>query len=257
MYVVTLCCGLGFLLFGYDLGFMGGLATSSEFLNQFGNPGVCLLGFLISSYELEAMIGAFYIFFFGDRFGRKPNVMSGAGIISIGAIFQTSSFGVVQFLIGRVVSGFGLGMMTTVIPAWLAECANPKSRGRMAAMQLSNLIFGLIVANWLDYGMASFSGSVQWRFPCAFQISFCIIIGGYIPFLPESPRFLVREGRCHDALRSLAALRGVEDVAEELGQVKFSVEKLNKATGQTSSKTAVFLDEQESLSRFGSMPCNN
>ncbi|KAH7008999.1 putative hexose carrier protein [Ilyonectria destructans] len=224
VYAVTLCCGLGFLLFGYDLGFMGGLTTSNDFLNQFGNPGASLLGFLISSYELGAMIGALYIFLFGDKFGRKPNVMIGAGIISIGAIIQTASFSVVQFLIGRVISGFGLGMMTAVIPVWLTECANPKSRGRMAAMQLSNLILGLIIANWLDYGMASYSGSVQWRFPCAFQIIFCVIIGCYIPFLPESPRFLVREGRFSDASKSLAALRGSDDIAEEIGQIKYAVE---------------------------------
>ncbi|KUL83010.1 hypothetical protein ZTR_09314 [Talaromyces verruculosus] len=202
VYAVTLCCGLCFLLFGYDLGFMGGLSTSKEFLNQFGNPGASLLGFLISSYEIGAMIGALYIFLLGDKFGRKPNVMIGAGLVA----------------------GFGLGMMTTVIPVWLAECANPKSRGRMAAMQLSNLILGLIIANWLDYGMAFYSGSVQWRFPCAFQIVFCLIIGCFIPFLPESPRFLVREGRYHDASKSLAALRGDGDVAEEIAQIKFALE---------------------------------
>lgn len=39
-------------------------------------------------------------------------------------------------------------IQTTVIPIWLAECAMPKSRGRMMAMQLSNLIVGLVIANW-------------------------------------------------------------------------------------------------------------
>lgn len=77
--------------------------------------------------------------------------------IAVGAILQATCFGLPQFLAGRLVAGFGLGIMTTVIPIWLTECANPKSRGRMMAMQLSNLIMGLILANWLDYGMATYS----------------------------------------------------------------------------------------------------
>ncbi|KAK9361717.1 hypothetical protein V1504DRAFT_68776 [Lipomyces starkeyi] len=47
VYAVTMCCSIGFLLFG-DIGFMGGLTTSNEFLNTFNNPNSSLLGFLIS-----------------------------------------------------------------------------------------------------------------------------------------------------------------------------------------------------------------
>ena len=121
VYAVTFCCSIGFLLFGYDLGFMGGLTTSPEFLNQFGNPNASLLGFLISSYEVGAMFGAGFTFFLDRRFGRKPINIAGAILVAIGAVIQTTSFGVPQFLVGRLVAGFGLGMMTTVIPIWLAE----------------------------------------------------------------------------------------------------------------------------------------
>jgi len=151
VYAVTFCCSIGFLLFGYDLGFMGGLTTSPEFLGTFGNPNASLLGFLVSAYEVGALFGAVFVFLLGDRLGRKPINIAGAVIVAIGAAIQTSSFGTAQFIVGRLIAGFGLGMMTTVIPIWLAECAMPKSRGRMMAMQLSNLIFGLILSNWLDY----------------------------------------------------------------------------------------------------------
>ena len=140
---------------------MGGLTTSPEFLGTFGNPNASLLGFLVSSYEVGAMCGAIFVFSLGDRFGRKPINITGAVIVAIGAIIQTTSYSTAQFLVGRLVAGFGLGLMTTVIPIWLAECSMPKSRGRMMAMQLSNLIMGLIIANWLDYGMSFYPGSIQ------------------------------------------------------------------------------------------------
>ncbi|KAJ5765785.1 hexose carrier protein [Penicillium odoratum] len=227
IYAVTFTCSIGFLLFGYDLGFMGGLTTSPEFLAVFGDPEASLLAFLVSSYEIGALSGALFQFFMGDRFGRKPNNMAGAVIVSIGAILQATTFSLPQFLIGRIVAGFGLGIMTTVIPIWLSECSMPESRGRMMAMQLSNLIVGLILANWLDYGMESYSGSVQWRFPCAFQILFCCITLVCMPFLPESPRYLCAKGDMVNGAISLAALRaGFPDdpaVAAELKEIQFAL----------------------------------
>jgi MFS family permease len=92
VYAVTLCCSFGFLLFGYDLGFMGGLTTSTTFLNVFGNPNASLLGFLVSAYEVGAMFGAIFVFILGDRYGRKTNNIVGAIIVGIGAILQSTTF---------------------------------------------------------------------------------------------------------------------------------------------------------------------
>ncbi|KAK3939791.1 general substrate transporter [Diplogelasinospora grovesii] len=235
VYAVTFCCSIGFLLFGYDLGYMGGLTTSPEFLDRFGNPNASLLGFLVSSYEVGAMLGAGFTFLLGDRFGRKPINIAGAVIVATGAAIQTASFGVPQFLVGRIVAGFGLGMMTTVIPIWLSECAMPKNRGRMMAMQLSNLIMGLIIANWLDYGMSFYPGSVQWRFPCAFQIVFSVIICCFMPFLPESPRYLASVGSVAKATESLAALRGLPTqspaISEEMREIQYAIEAESEGAG--------------------------
>lgn len=227
VYAVTFCCSIGFLLFGYDLGFMGGLTTSPEFLSTFNNPNASLLGFLVSAYETGALFGAVFQFFLGDRYGRRNSNVAGSLVIIVGAVLQMSSYSLPQFLVGRLVGGFGLGIMTTVIPVWLAECTVPKSRGRMMAMQLSNLILGLILANWLDYGMSTYSGSIQWRFPCSFQIVFCILVAIFTPFLPESPRYLCAAGKMEQAVVALAALRGgypdTPEVVLELNEIKYAI----------------------------------
>lgn len=125
VYAVTFCCSIGFLLFGYDLGFMGGLTTDPAFLEVFDNPGSSLLAFLVASYDVGCLLGALFQFTLGDRFGRKPSNIAGAVVVSIGAILQTTTFGLPQFLVGRIVAGFGLGTMTTVIPIYLSECKRP------------------------------------------------------------------------------------------------------------------------------------
>jgi sugar porter (SP) family MFS transporter len=238
LYAVTFCCSMGFLLFGYDIGYMGGLTTSTVFLEVFDNPNASLLAFLVSAYDLGALFGALFTFVVGDKSGRKANNIAGAIIVSVGAILQTTTFGLAQFLVGRILAGFGLGIMTTVIPIWLTECAMPKSRGRMMAMQLSNLIVGLIISNWLDYAMVSYAGSIQWRLPCAFQIVFCIIIVILTPFLPESPRYLCATDQVDRATVALAALRGgridTPEVVEEMNEIRYAIATEAQETGSWS-----------------------
>jgi sugar porter (SP) family MFS transporter len=97
----------------------------------------------------------------------------------------------------------------------------------MMSLQMSNLIMGLIIANWLDYGMSFHPGSVQWRVPCAFQIVFPLILFVLLPFLPESPRWLAAAGHIPRAKYALAALRGKDidcvDVDEELKQIEYAI----------------------------------
>lgn len=57
---------------------MGGLTTSEEFLQTFGNPNASLLGFMVSAYDVGALFGALFQFVMGDRFGRKTNCIAGA-----------------------------------------------------------------------------------------------------------------------------------------------------------------------------------
>ncbi|KAK9455920.1 putative hexose carrier protein [Dipodascopsis uninucleata] len=229
---------IGFLLFGYDIGYISGVTTADEFLKVFGYPNASLLGFIVSAYEVGAMFGALFQFLIGDRYGRKVGILGGTVVIFIGAVLQTSSFGLTQFLVGRVIAGLGLGAITTVIPVWLTECSIPKSRGRMMAMQLSNLIMGLIISNWLDYGMSKYPGSVMWRVPCAFQIVFCILILCYVPFLPESPRYLFSVGRKDQATHTLCALRAGfpedPDIEKEIQEINYAIAVESEEVGSWS-----------------------
>ena len=121
VYAVTFCCSVGFAQIGYDLGFMGGLSTNPEFLAVFNNPNASLLGFLVSAYDVGCLCGAFFQFVLGDRYGRKNSNIGGGVFVFVGSILQASSFGLAQYLVGRIVAGFGLGIMTSVTPAWLAN----------------------------------------------------------------------------------------------------------------------------------------
>lgn len=79
---------------------------------------------------------------------------------------------------------------------------------------------GIMISYWIDLGFSFAPGSVAWRFPLAFQVFFCIIILVFIPFLPESPRWLVLKGREDEAREVIAALEDT-DVTDHVVESQF------------------------------------
>jgi sugar porter (SP) family MFS transporter len=93
---------------------------------------------------------------------------------------------------------------------------------------------GIMISYWVDLGFSFAPGSVAWRFPLAFQLVFCIFILIFIPFLPESPRWLVLKKREDEAREILAALADTDPsdftVDNELVAIRETVEEMAKGT---------------------------
>ncbi|KAM3071012.1 hypothetical protein ACMFMG_009918 [Clarireedia jacksonii] len=111
-------------------------------------------------------------------------------------------------MVGRIVAGLGTGMNTATAGVWQAETSKMRSRGKLVIIQMANCITGFSISNWLTLGFSFAKGSVAWRFPLAFQIFFTLVIWCLCPFLPDSPRLLIRKGKYDEAYEVLAALEG-------------------------------------------------
>ena len=154
------------------------------------------------------MVGALLVAAFGHYLGRRDYVAIGTGTIALGAIIQSASVTTGMLLVGRCVGGIGLGVFSSMCPVWQAETMEKHLRGRVVGSSLSFLIVGLILAYWIDYGMAGYDSEVSWRFPFAFQILLALINVALTRFMPESPRYLMLKGREQAAFETLCALRG-------------------------------------------------
>jgi sugar porter (SP) family MFS transporter len=143
-----------------------------------------------------------------DRFGRKGTIQIGAAIATVGGILQCSAMNLAMILVGRIVSGWAIGLMSMSVPVYLAECAHPNVRGMIVGITQQMIGVGFIVSTWVGYGSRHTpdSSSFQWRFPLAFQIIPSILLLVGLIWLPESPRHLIEKDRDDAAMKILRKL---------------------------------------------------
>ncbi|KAK4508650.1 hypothetical protein PRZ48_002389 [Zasmidium cellare] len=224
---VTVACGTDMTLFGYDQGVFGGVVVTDDFLDTLGlRDNSSLLGTVTAIYDIGCFFGAILAYFIGDMLGRKKSVLLGTTIMSIGAILQITAYGVPQMIVGRIVAGIGNGMNTSTAPPWQAETSKAAWRGKLIVIELILNIAGFSLSNWVTFAMSYLGGAAAWRVPLAFQFIFIVILYATVPWLPESPRWLVQKERSDEAEQILADIEGteIEDpyVQTELNEIKYS-----------------------------------
>jgi hypothetical protein len=73
------------------------------------------------------------------------------------------------------------------------------------------MLFGLMLAYWINYGVYFINSAFQWRFPLLFQCVFAVYILALTVWLPDTPRWLMRhDGNEERGLVVLAKLRDLE-----------------------------------------------
>jgi MFS family permease len=131
------------LIIGYDDGVIGGLLTSPTFESTF-HLSSSMQGTVTSLFIIGCLVGCLFTGITNGRWGRLTITHAGSIILSIGATLQASSFGVPQLIVGRIVAGIGLGLITSNVIVWQSESAPRKVRGMLVASALSLLIVGQV-----------------------------------------------------------------------------------------------------------------
>ncbi|KAJ5097415.1 Major facilitator superfamily domain general substrate transporter, partial [Penicillium angulare] len=229
-----------FILYGYNQAGIGPLSTLQSWVHTFPeidsinttgkqqSQNSTKKGTVIASFQLGALVGALSCIYFSEKLGRRKPIFIGAILTIVGQVLQSASYGIIQFTIGRVILGLGVGQFSVAVPVWQAESSSAKNRGQHVVVDGICICFGYVLCNWIDFGLSMTSGDLQWRVPLAISVIFSLIVLGSVFLIPESPRWLVIVGQVDKATHSLAAYRGLspddEAVRAEIDDIQLSLE---------------------------------
>lgn len=218
VYILTAVASFGGMLFGWDTGMIGGILTLASFqksfaLDKHSKNFSNLQGNIVSVLQAGCFFGALSSFFVSDKFGRRSALIIADAIFLLGSILQTCSGlqtrSLALLYVGRVVGGFGVGLISAVVPMYIGENANKEIRGRcIGTMQLFN-VTGIMLSYFVNYGMGGRTslGALQWRIPFALQMIPGVLLLLGLLFQNESPRWFVEKDKIEQAQRALSQIR--------------------------------------------------
>jgi MFS transporter, SP family, sugar:H+ symporter len=246
--LISCVATIGGFLFGFDSGVINGTVDG---LKQAFHSTDAELGFEVASMLLGCALGAFCAGRLGDLWGRRTVLLISSVMFllsALGAGFATTS---VVFVAARVLGGFAVGAASVMSPAYIAEVASARYRGRLATVQQIAIISGLFCAFLSNYVLARAAGASTgelWLGQEAWRWMFWMMAIPSALFLlllltiPESPRFLVAKKRKDEALAVLERLYGAATARAKFAAIDVSLAEdhhrprlsdlVNKATGK-------------------------
>lgn len=226
--------GLGGLLYGVDVGI---IAAALLYLGKTISLTVAQTSLIVAAVLGGSMISSLVAGAFADWLGRKRMIiLSGLlFIISIGLIVVSQSF--LSLFVGRLLQGMSGGVIGVVVPLYLAECLNPKKRGRGTAFFQLLLTIGVVIAAFTglfythqaQHAIAAAGGNASlilaaenhaWRGMFLTVIYPGVVFFAGCFFLSESPRWLFRQGRKAEALAALRRSSSEEEAALEMTEME-------------------------------------
>jgi len=233
VFLITAFVSFGGFLFGYDCVIGGGLPEVHQFALDFGTPQppdgkygfpTALKGGFVSILSVGTFMGALSASQFADRLGRRRGLMVTCGIFSIGVAVQTWVKSMAVLMFGRWIAGFGVGLVSVMIPLYQSECVPGKRRGTIVSCYQLAITIGLLIGQIVAYATKDRDDVNAYRILIGLQFMWSGVLGLAMFFFPETPRYLIKMGKWDDAVKSKVRLTGLpadsKIIKEELAEIK-------------------------------------
>jgi sugar porter (SP) family MFS transporter len=231
--MLALVAAMGGFLFGFDTAVINGAVAS---LGRTFQASSVLIGLAVSSALLGSAVGAFFAGQIADRYGRVKTMIIAAILFVISGLGAGFAFTIWDFMIWRFVGGVAVGAASVIAPAYIAEVSPAHLRGRLGSLQQLAIVVGIFVALLCDYFIAVGAGSADnpfwfnipaWRWMFLTEVPPAVIYGIGALMIPESPRYLVAQGRESEAASVLARVLG-GDIQAKIAEIRQTVVRERK-----------------------------
>jgi sugar porter (SP) family MFS transporter len=235
IWTISFVAALGGLLFGYDFVVIGGAKPFYEMF--FDLTLAAQQGWAMSCALIGCLIGALLSGGLSDKMGRKRLLILAAVLFAVSSIGTALAGNFSFFVFWRIVGGVAIGLASNLSPMYIAEVAPAQARGKLVAINQLTIVIGILLAqvvNWLIADkvpahatasgiLKSWNGQIGWRwmFGVTAIPSLLFFIGMWM--VPESPRWLVKNGNPARAREILAKIGGESYAAQALGEINATV----------------------------------
>ena len=227
----SLVAALGGLLFGFDTAVISG---TTDALTRVYSLGSGALGFTVASALLGTIVGALAAGKPADRYGRRASLFVVALLYFVSAIGTALAFDWYSFLIFRFLGGLAVGGASVISPLYIAEISPAHYRGRLVAITQFNIVFGILLAFFSNYVIASLGiGESAWRWMFGVEAAPALAFFLLLYLTPRSPRWLMAKNRVDEAREVLAHLgRRSGEVDREVAEIRESLDLEHHQTNE-------------------------
>ncbi|WP_323708818.1 sugar porter family MFS transporter [Mammaliicoccus sciuri] len=227
----------GGILFGYDIGVMTG---ALPFLREdWGINSGFIIGLITSSVMLGAIFGGILAGRLSDKLGRRKMILISALIFVVGSILSgiAPHNGNYFLIISRVILGLAVGAASALVPAYMSEMAPAKLRGQLSGLNQTMIVSGMLLSYIVDFLLRDLPIELGWRLMLSIAAVPAVILFLGVLRLPESPRFLIKNGKFEEAKNVLMNLRKTKQVDVELEEIRSTIITESKVTTNNTLST--------------------
>jgi sugar porter (SP) family MFS transporter len=231
IWTISFVAALGGLLFGYDWVVIGGAEPFYE--AYFGLTTAQLQGWAMSCALVGCLIGALVSGALSDMAGRKRLLLLSALLFAISSLGTGLAGNFHVFVFWRIVGGVAIGLASNLSPMYIAEVAPAQARGKLVAINQLTIVIGILLAQFVNWAIAeqvkagakpeeiihTWNGQTGWRWmfgvtaipSLLFLVGMCVV--------PESPRWLAKNGKPAQAREILAKIGGDRYAGQALEEI--------------------------------------
>lgn len=237
-WLICIVAAMGGFLFGYDWVVVGGAKPFYE--PYFGLTSPTMKGWGTSSALVGCMVGAFLCFALSDKYGRRRFLILAGALFTVSAIGTALSHDFTWFNIFRIIGGIGIGITLNLSPMYISEMSPPHIRGKLVSVNQLLIMFGILAAqvvNWrislVDTEMPadateeiiqqSWNGQFGWRWMFGAETISAVLFFVLMIFMPESVRWLVKNGQEKKSMVILGKIVGKENARAEVASIKKTI----------------------------------
>ncbi|KAI3803663.1 hypothetical protein L1987_31822 [Smallanthus sonchifolius] len=184
------------ILLGYDIGVMSG---AQKFIKMDLNCSDNQIQILVGILNLYSLVGSAAAGRTSDWIGRRYTMVLAGAIFFVGAILMGFATNYAFLMVGRFVAGVGVGYALMIAPVYTAEVSPASARGFLSSFPEVFINAGIMFGYVSNYAFSKLRLELSWRFMLGIGAIPSIFLAVGVLGMPESPRWLVMQGRLGDA----------------------------------------------------------